>query len=158
MVALFSGEVKAVETAARREEPEQGQQKVVSFPWGIPGLVHSEYTLSIPAGEMPFYFLRSVEDPGVGLLLVNPFMVYRDYEIDISDEVTGRLKIADAGQVAVLCTVNTSRGLDRATVNLMAPIVINTENMTARQVVLHDSGYSLRHPLFLGAGAKKEEP
>jgi len=38
-----------------------------------------------------------------------------------------------------------------ATINLMAPIVINERGRRGRQVILHDSKYSVRHPLVGGA-------
>ena len=34
-----------------------------------------------------------------------------------------------------------------STVNLQSPILVNYETMTARQVILTDSGLSARHPL-----------
>jgi flagellar assembly factor FliW len=128
----------------------------VSFPWGLPGLEeYREFTLN-PLGEgSPFCFLQAVRQREIGLLLVNPYVFYDKYDFDLNEETAGQLKIDDENQVAVLCTVNTSRGFEAATVNLLAPIVINTERLLAKQVVLNDRKYSLRTPL--NCGAKKEE-
>ncbi len=122
---------------------------IVSFPWRIPGLDYEEYILTALAPESPFYFLRSTTEPQVGLILVNPFTAYSEYEFDLDNEVTDQLKITDEKQVVVLCTVNTSRGIESATVNLLAPIVVNTRDLLAKQVILNDKRYSLQTPLVL---------
>ncbi|MCL6612882.1 MAG: flagellar assembly protein FliW [Peptococcaceae bacterium] len=122
---------------------------VVSFPWGMPGLDCREYILSPVAPESPFYFLQSAEQPGVGLILINPFAVFSDYEFELEEDSAGRLKLTDPEKAAVFCTVNASRGMESATVNLMAPIVINMENLVGKQVVLNDKRYSLRTPLAI---------
>jgi len=134
----------------------QGSNKL-SFPWGIPGLEdYRQFTLTLLEADSPYYYLRSTDRPEIGLLLVNPFVLFRDYEFDLAEEVVAQLKIADQGQVAVLCAVNTSRGLDLATVNLLAPIVINTQNFLAKQVILNDRRYSLRAPLKINRGVDRE--
>lgn len=124
--------------------------RIISFPWGIPGLEeHREFILNPLEKDSPFYYLRSNSRPEIGLLLVNPFDIFKDYEFDLDNEAAGQLHIADQKQIAVLCTVNTSRGIGAATVNLLAPLVINMERLQAKQVVLHDRRYSYRTPLPL---------
>lgn len=131
---------------ANKEQNENGL--TLSFPWRLPGLKFREFTLTSPDRDSPFYYLQSIEEPEIGLLLVYPFLFFKDYEFELPEEVIGQLKISEKKQVAVLCTVNTAKGLEKATVNLLAPIVINIEQMVAKQVVLYDSKYSLRTPLF----------
>lgn len=131
---------------ANQEESETGL--TLAFPWGLPGLEYREFTLTSPGGDSPFYYLQSTEEPDVGLLLVYPFLFFQDYEFDLPEEVINLLKISEKQQVAVLCAINTSKGFEKATVNLLAPIVINIEQMVAKQVVLYNSKYSLRTPLF----------
>jgi flagellar assembly factor FliW len=47
----------------------------------------------------------------------------------------------------VLAVVKIPDDLNKMTVNLRAPIVINTVNNRAAQIVLEDERYSLRHPV-----------
>jgi len=142
--------------AAKDEKSGCGKEMIVSFPWGLPGLEYTEYALSVPSEELPFYFLSSTSQPEVGLLLIDPFILFKEYEFELSDEVAASLKITDAGQVMVLSTVNTSRGVEKATVNLLAPIVINTESCLGKQVVLNDKNYSIYTPLNAGKTDKGE--
>ncbi|MBC7325703.1 MAG: flagellar assembly protein FliW, partial [Moorella sp. (in: Bacteria)] len=102
----------------------------------------------VPLGEnSPFYFLQSLQDENVGFILINPFAFFPGYEFDLPDEEAEALGIAAPGEAAVFCIVNASRGLKNATVNLLAPVVMNTATGTARQVVLVDERYGIRHPL-----------
>lgn len=137
------------------ENNRQSEQKI-SFPWGLPGLEdYQEFTLNSLEKDSPFCFLQAVRQREIGLLVVNPYVYFNNYDFELSEEIAGQLKINDEKQVAVLCTVNTSRGAGSATVNLLAPIIINTEQLLAKQVVLNDRKYSFRTPL--SGGAKKEE-
>jgi len=130
---------------------------ILSFPWGMPGLEDcKQFTLTPLETDSLYYYLRCAVQPEIGLLLVNPFALFRDYEFDLAEETAAQLKIAGQDEVAVLCTVNTSRGLDLATVNLLAPIVINTNKLLAKQVILNDRRYSLRAPLKINQGADRE--
>ena len=51
-------------------------------------------------------------------------------------------------EVAVYAVATIPDDMERATVNLMAPIVINVKMRCGKQVILHESGYSVKHPLF----------
>lgn len=148
-----------MQTAVKEnDKAERQSESIIIFPWAMPGLDDfKEYILKPLSEDMPFYFLRSTHRDGVEFLLINPFSLFTDYEFDLSDEVVGQLKITDEEKVAVLCIVNTSRGIDDATANLMAPIVINTDNMLAKQVVLNNGKFSIRTPLPLKRQAEKEE-
>lgn len=130
---------------------------IISFPWGMPGLEDcGEFILNTLEDDSPFYYMRCSSRPEIGLLLVNPFAVFNDYEFDLDDEVVDQLRITDQKQMAVLCTVNTRNGVESATVNLLAPVVINIELLQAKQVVLNDRRYSFRTPLVLGRGGRGE--
>ena len=40
------------------------------------------------------------------------------------------------------------------TANLLAPVVINTQNMQARQIVMEKTSYTTKHRLFPDRGSK----
>lgn len=155
--SLYKKEAFKMECAAARiDSNDEPQGLVISFPWGMPGLDYKEYRLCALSTDSPFFFLQSTHEPEVGLLLVNPFEVHRDYEFDLSDDVVKQLKIENDKQVAVFCTINTSRGIASATVNLLAPVVVNVERMIGKQIVLNDKKYSLQMPLAVSRGDQGE--
>ncbi len=129
------------------------------FPSGLPGLPEDlkKFSLCAISNDSPFFYLESFEDENIGFFLINPFTIYHDYEFELSDEEVEYLNIQSQDHIAVFCIINASRGLKDATLNLLAPIVVNTENGKARQIVLNDKRYNVRHPMPFSAKAAGEE-
>lgn len=133
---------------------------VLHFPAGIPGLPPElkDFELLALAPDSPFFFLQSLQDEHTGFILVNPFFFFPTYEFELPEEDAAALGISSPEQVAVFCIVNARRGLKKATVNLLAPVVVNVAAGTARQVVLVDRRYGLRHPLPVAAAGESVKP
>ncbi len=128
------------------------EENIFTFPAGILGLPESFTRFELVSLEegSPFFFLQSVQDEDTGFILINPFFFFPDYEFELPDEEAAALQIKEPEkELAVFCIVNAKEGLSRATVNLLAPVVMNTASRTARQVVLDDRRYGIRHPLPL---------
>ena len=126
------------------------EKNIFTFPAGLPGLPAelNRYALVALSKDSPFFFLQSIQEENVGFVLINPFAFYPDYEFDFSAEESAALGIkAPEQEIAVFCIVNASQGLKDATVNLLAPLTLNTATGAGRQVVLNDKRYSIRQPL-----------
>lgn len=125
------------------------EQNTITFPAGLPGLPkeYRQFTLLQPQPQSPFYLLQSVTDEQVCFILINPFLLFPQYEFNLPQEEKTKLRITAPEQVAVFTIVNASGGLKKATVNLLAPIVVNTHTKQARQVILNDKRYTIKHPL-----------
>ncbi|MBO8138212.1 MAG: flagellar assembly protein FliW [Desulfotomaculum sp.] len=129
------------------------KDNILTFPSGLPGLPEEkQFKLTALQQDSPFYLLQSARDENICFILINPFSVFPGYEFDLPEEEKNKLDIKNIEEVAVFCIVNASRGLKNAAVNLLAPVVVNTRTKTARQVVLNDKRYSIRHPLPLASG------
>lgn len=128
-----------------------------SFPAGIPGLPENlkEFIIIALSKESPFFYLQSLQDENIGFILINPFAIYPDYEFDLSDEDMELMGLESSEGLAVFCIVNASKGLKNATVNLLAPVVLNIVTGVGRQIVLLDKRYTVSHPL---TGVKGESP
>ncbi len=94
-----------------------------------------------------FKWLQSVNQPELAFVVMNPFFVVPDYEFDIPKSTVKMLQLEKPADAKVLSVVKIPDDLDKMTVNLRAPIVINTLNKYAAQIVLEDEKYSLRHPV-----------
>ncbi|OPY58776.1 MAG: Flagellar assembly factor FliW [Pelotomaculum sp. PtaU1.Bin035] len=124
-------------------------QNILTFPASLPGLPRelTRFSLTALPEDSPFFFLQSLQEDNTGFILINPFALYPDYEFDLPDEEAEALALTTPEYLAVFCIVNASRGLKSATVNLLAPVVLNTATGVARQIVLNDKRYTIRHPL-----------
>jgi len=104
---------------------------------------YSEYALqNIFDDSSPFRILACLQDR-IAFLVVNPFVVKEDYNLEIDDAVVARLGLtADVIQhVAVLCVAR--KEIDSYRVNLRAPLIINTVEGRFQQVILQNEAYGI---------------
>jgi flagellar assembly factor FliW len=91
--------------------------------------------------------LRSLEDPSLRFLVMSPVPFFPDYAPEVGDDVVADLRIQSADDVIVLLVLNAGESLDTTTANLMAPVLVNTATLRARQVILDDPSLPLAAPL-----------
>ena len=137
---------------------------VLSFPSGIIGFPREQAFALIPhQGSNYLAWLQSVHNPALAFPVVSAHF-YGDTYPDVS--VVGPAHAAGvqgaAADFAVLVVLCAPIG-QPATVNLMAPIVVNSETRTGAQVILDGSRFSTREvfvtpqPAFVPA-AESPEP
>lgn len=125
------------------------EDQLYTFESGLYGLEqHTRFALICPDDTLPFRYLQAVDEPGICLLVGDPFTFRRDYEFDLAEGDVAALGEPTPEHLAVWVTVSAKDTLKGATMNLLAPIVLNVEKRLGRQVVLHDSGYPTRQLLF----------
>jgi len=129
-------------------ELEFEEQEIIHFTQGLPGFQQYEKYTVIPIEESPFFYIQSVDDGGLAFVAVSPFDFYPDYEFELVESAIQELGSPVLEDVRVLNIVTVKDELDKATVNLLAPIVWNASNRTALQVILQNSDYQTKHPLF----------
>ena len=93
--------------------------------------------------------MQSVEDPALAFPIVSVFSMDVDYSIDLPDNVVESLKIKDVESLLVMNVASIPQNNPQGTtINLLAPIVFNVEELLAGQVILSGSGYDISFPLF----------
>ncbi|GGA43672.1 flagellar assembly protein FliW [Paenibacillus physcomitrellae] len=125
---------------------EISEGEVYHFSKGIPGFEQETEFALIEVEDSPFCYLQSVKDQNIGFLLSDPFLFYPSYEFELSDAEAEELGIE--GKLIVRCMVTLKNPMTDSTMNLLAPLVLNPENHSAKQIVLHQSGYQPRHRLW----------
>lgn len=131
-------------------EIEVEEEKVVHFERGIPAFEEEHEFLIIPYDEeSPYYFMQSLKTPELAFLITTPFIFFPEYVIEIDDETIDELKIKNQEDVMLYSLITIPNGSVRyMTANLLAPVVINTENMQAKQIVMEKTRYTTKHRLF----------
>ena len=131
-------------------EVEVAEDKVVHFADGIPAFEDEHEFVIVPYDEeSPYVFLQSLTTPDLAFLMTMPFVFFPEYEFELDDENQNKLELTSQEDMLIytLLTINGGKVKDM-TANLMAPVVVNTANMQARQVVLDRSSYTTKHRLF----------
>ena len=125
------------------------RESIITFPNGIPGFERfKEFGLVAVEEEDPFLRLLSTQEPSLGFVIVNPMLVWADYDPDIGNDELDGLDIARVEDIEVYCVVTLSNVPQDVTVNLKGPICINTQTMKGKQMILVDDRYQTRHSIL----------
>ncbi|AZV55923.1 flagellar assembly protein FliW [Clostridium sp. AWRP] len=126
-------------------------EDILMFKKGIPGFENLRKFILLPAEENKlFYILHSIEDVNIGIVVVSPFNVLKNYEFDLNEIKVCELNIKSQKDIIVVNTVNLSTKLENITVNLKAPIIINKNENIGEQLILDNVDYPIKYPLFKG--------
>lgn len=133
------------------------EKEVITLKEGIVGLEnHTRYLILKPPESQPFAWLQSLQDPAIALPVVQPQALLPDFQIELSDELKSELKAKKSDKLEAYCIVYSGPDLESSTINLLAPIVINTANKLAIQVLLEKKPYTSKDNLFDLLSAKRK--
>jgi len=131
--------------SSRFGEIEYDESRVITFTEGILGFTqYRHYILIEHETNSRFRWLHSIENENLAFVLTDPLQVAPEYKAHVKKEDIAGLDLVSLDNAAVLCIVNIGKGCKSVTVNLLGPIIINTENMKAKQVILIESNYSIK--------------
>jgi flagellar assembly factor FliW len=114
----------------------------------IPGLgAARRYALTALDPDGVLFAMDAVEEPGLRLLVAQPWAFFPDYSPEIDDDWAAALGLAAAADALVFVVVTTGATPAGSTANLLAPVVVNRTTGAAAQVVLAGTDLPLRAPL-----------
>jgi len=129
-------------------------ERAIDFGPGLLGFPESQRYVLVEIEEDDDYFwIQSVEIDDVAFLCIRPWDFFPDYELDVSDDVQEQIELHDPVDSEVFLLLTTHHENDELvdiTANLLGPIILNSSNRKARQVVLNNSDYTTREPLVAG--------
>jgi len=125
------------------------EKKLITFDGGIPGLEeYRRYALLQFEESYPIIWLQSLDNGGICLPVLDTFAVLTGYVFDIDDRDVEELGLESPEKLQVVSVLVIPDDIQRMTVNLAAPIIINTATGKAKQIVLGGSDYNVRAPIF----------
>lgn len=105
--------------------------------------------------ELPFMWLRCVDNHALNFIVIEPHAVLQDYAIELSDDDAARLEIQRPEDLFIFNVVNFKPDQpEAATVNLIGPVLVNRVTLKGRQLIISNyADYSARHPLVASGSA-----
>lgn len=135
--------------------------KVLEFPNGIVGFENLRKFAIIydieKGSDVNVSYLQSLEEPLLALPVVNPLVVLDDYNPTIEDELLKPLGNPSDEDIMVLLAMTVPADLTKMTVNQKAPFVINTKSRQGGQIIVENTDYQVRFPIYDILQAKKEK-
>lgn len=124
------------------------QEQTWAFPKGMPGFEDEKEFLLLPIEENDiFQVLQSTKTPAVAFIIVNPYTIVEDYSFKVDEPTIDLLDIKDESDVFVLGVLSVKEPFETSTINLQAPLIFNSTKRKAKQMILNDNTFSMRHPI-----------
>ena len=140
-------------------EIEVDDDKLICFPQGIIGFPDLKDFLLVHDSESEggIRWMQSVQEPAFAMPVVDPLMIIPDYNPDIEDELLKPLGDITPENMLVLVTITVPKEIEKMTVNLKGPIVINSDTRKAGQLIIDDDKYMVKFPIYEILKAAKEK-
>lgn len=130
-------------------EIEIQKEDILHFEKGIPGFLDEKEFVILPlSDDQTFSVMQSIVTPQLAFLVTNPFIFFKEYDFKLEDAVVNELELISEKEVAVYSILTAADPFEKTTANLQAPVVMNTSNRKAKQVILNNSSYKTKHALF----------
>lgn len=122
------------------------EKELLNFREGLYGFEDLHRYLPVPMEESDrIFILQSIEEPLISFILMNPFMIMEDYEPQPTASDMKELGNPAMEDVSFYVICSLKADLKESTLNLKCPIAVNAINREAKQLILEDSPYQLRH-------------
>ncbi|MGN0291301.1 MAG: flagellar assembly protein FliW [Lachnospiraceae bacterium] len=126
------------------------ETKIITFEDGIIGFPDLKQFAIIYDEEKEkrsaINWLQSLDEPVFAMPVMDPLAVKPDYNPSVEDELLKSLGNLEPDNTLVLVTVTVPEDIEKITVNLKAPIVINAEERKAAQVIVENE--KVKYPIY----------
>ncbi|MEC1154191.1 flagellar assembly protein FliW [Cytobacillus horneckiae] len=129
---------------------EVNKEDVILFATGLPGFADDSQFVLLPfLDDLPYFILQSIQSRDLAFVVVDPYPFFQDYQYKLNDAAVQSLKIEHPEDVATFVILTLKEPFANTTANLQGPIVINVKEKLGKQLILNDSSYKTKHPLFI---------
>lgn len=142
-------------------EVEIDDNKIIHFPAGIIGfpeltdfaLVYDEEK----GKDVPIRWMQSLQETEFAMPVMDPLLVSASYNPEVEDDLLIPLGEMTADDTLVLVTVTVPKDLQKMSVNLQAPIIINAAEKKAAQIIVNGDKYPIKYYIYDILQEKKKE-
>jgi len=125
------------------------ETEVIDFPKGILGFSQLTRYVMIERKEFaPFKWFQSVEDPNVAFVILDPLQFFPNYKLEINEKELEELNYTNSRDLVTYVIVTVPPDLSLASADLLGPLVINPKKRLAKQAVMPNSPYTIKHYLL----------
>jgi flagellar assembly factor FliW len=124
-------------------------EEIITFEQGLLGFPDCKRFCLYDAGDDTLIlWLQSLDDPQIAFPVLEPRVFKTDYVVRLSALELRELKLQTVNESAVFNVLTIPEDVTQMTANLKAPLVINLRAQVARQVVLQENEYAIKHSMF----------
>jgi flagellar assembly factor FliW len=128
------------------------EDKILIFEKGLFGFEdYKKYIILYEGNEEQmnvFCWLQSIEEESVALPLVNPMLFFKDYSPEVVDKEVEELGEIEDKSLEVYSVIVIPEEIEKMTINLKAPIIINNKTKKCAQLIAQGDTYKVKHNLY----------
>ena len=133
-------------------EVDISEEKIITFEDGLMGFEeYKDYTIiydNTDGNNSTISWLQSMEEPGLALPIINPYIIKEDYNPTVEGEVLDRLGEMTDENTVVFVILTVPSVVENMTANLRAPLIINADTRKASQVIVENTEYPIKYKVF----------
>ncbi len=124
---------------------EATEDDLIHFP-GLPGFPQARrFVVRTHDRGSVFGWLICIDEPELAFVVTDPLQFFPDYAPEVDERQLRGLGVATLAELEVLVIASVRD--DQVTLNLAAPVLINSRTRQAEQVILERGEHSSRQPL-----------
>lgn len=128
------------------------EDKIIRFPMGIIGFENLKNFALIYDSEREerskISWLQSMDDPMMVFPVINPIDIIENYAPTIEDELVKNIGDPADADILIFVTMSIPSDITKMTANLKAPIIINTVDRKAMQVIVENDDYPVKYNVY----------
>ncbi len=140
-------------------EVDIAEDKIITLDKGIVGFPDLKHFTLIYDTEKDdktaIMWFQSLDEPQFAMPVAVPGDIVPEYNPTVNDELLAPLGELNEDNLYVLVTVKVPKNIEEMTINLKAPIIINTDTLKGGQLIVEDD-YAVRYPVYEILKAAKE--
>ena len=126
-------------------------EKIIEISQGIIGFPNLKHFTLIYDSEREVQsairWLQSMDDGDIAMPVIAPGELLPDYRPTVNNELLAELGELTSENTYLLVTVRVPENIEELSVNLKAPIIINTDTNKGSQVIVEDD-FEVRHKIY----------
>lgn len=105
---------------------------------GLPEMKHFALIFDEEKESGKIKWFQSMDDPETAFPVMDPMEIKADYNPTINDDILKPLGELNDDNTFILTTLTVPKDVEKMSLNLKAPIVINTETRKGAQIIVED--------------------
>ncbi len=112
------------------------ENEIITFNTPLSGLPNStRYIIVSNDPDLLFFWLQSVDEPNLSLCMIDTFKIMPEYNPEVPENQVMALGEVNLDDVKTYNIVVIPKDVKNMTVNLLAPVVINSKTNKAAQII-----------------------
>lgn len=122
---------------------------ILSFPEGILGFEQlKKFFIVDPGDSTLILWLQSIDDKSVAFPIIEPKIFDPNYVVRLLPAELNSLEIESVQEARIYSILTIPKDVTKMSANLKAPVIINSAQKMARQIVLQDNKLSVKLEMY----------